>query len=199
MMRILAATPVPSTGSVEPECVRSIFSQELPEGYSLDWDFIRGHDVGIQRNEIVRLAKKGGYSKLLFVDSDVQLPDGALSKLLEWDKPIVMGCVPFKNTKTGKCSVYLQDTYFNKDKCIKASELKDLPDILEVKGGGFGCVLIDMGVFDEIESPWFEYTESPSGIRRGEDISFCYKAAESEIKIFADTRVLCKHKRSDWL
>ena len=56
-----------------------------------------------------------------------------------------------------------------------------------------------MGVFDEIEPPWFLYTESKTGVRRGEDITFCYKVADAGIHIYADTRVLCKHKRSDWL
>lgn len=198
-MKIMAATPVPSTGAVEPECVRSIFNQALPKDSTLKWDFERGHEVYIERNSLVRKAKEGGYSHLLFVDSDVELPENALLNLSSWGKPVVMGFVPFKNTKTGKCSVYKPGSYFNKDNCVKADELGSLPDLLEVKGGGFGCVLIDMDVFDEIEPPWFLYTESKTGVRRGEDITFCYKVADAGIHIYADTRVLCKHKRSDWL
>lgn len=198
-MKVMAATPVPSTGAVEPECVRSIFRQMLPENCTISWEFERGHEVYIERNALVRKAQKGGYSHILFVDSDVELPEDALLRLSSWEKPIVMGFVPFKNTKTGKCSVYRPDSYFNKKNCVTMDELESLPNLLEVKGGGFGCVLVDIGVFDKIETPWFLYTESKYGVRRGEDITFCYKAADAGISIFADTKVLCKHKRSDWL
>lgn len=197
-MRIMAATPVPSTGAVEPECVHAILHQELPQGVSIDWEFERGHEVFVERNALVRKAQEGGYDKVLFVDSDVRLPKGAVASLLDPDIPIAMGFVPFKNTKTGKCSVYRPASFFDKDKCIFMEELKTLPDRVKVKGGGFGCVLIDMSVFETVPSPWFLYTESESGIRRGEDLHFCYKAAEYGFDIFADTRVLCKHKRSDW-
>ena len=119
-MRIMAATPVASTGAVEPECVHSIFHQKLPEGVTLTWEFERGHEVFVERNSMVRAAIKGGYDRILFVDSDVRLPLDAVKHLIEPASPIVMGFVPFKNTKTGKCSVYGLGHFFDKDNCIFA-------------------------------------------------------------------------------
>lgn len=198
-MRILAATCVATTGSVEPECVKSIWRQELPEGVELDWDFERGHQVFVERNELVRRALDGGYDRIFFVDSDVKLPEGAVKNLLDPEEPIVMGFVPMKNTKNGKSSVYKHGGFFDKKNCILLNDLEHLPNRLDVKGGGFGCVLVDISVFKQVEPPWFLYTENKHGTRRGEDISFCYKVADYGFRIFADTRVCCKHKRSDWL
>ena len=198
IMRILAATCVATTGAVEPECVKSIWRQELPEGVELDWDFERGHQVFVERNELVRRALDGGYDRIFFVDSDVKLPEGAVKNLLDPEEPIVMGFVPLKNTRTEKTSVYKHGKFFDKRNCYITYELDIMDGRVCVKGGGFGCVMIDTDVFREIEPPWFVYSENKNGIRKGEDISFCYKAAEHGYDIKADPRVLCKHKRSDW-
>lgn len=198
-MRIMAATPVPTNGYLEPECIHSIIHQDLPEGVTVDWEFVRGHEVFVERNELVRMALEGGYDKVLFVDSDVMVPLDAVSNMLETGKDVVMGFVPMKNTKTGHSAVYRHGSFFDKDNRYTMDEAKALDGPVDVKGGGFGCVMVDCRIFSEMQPPWFVYSESQAGIRRGEDLHFCYKAADMGVRIFADPRVVCKHKRSDWL
>jgi len=199
-MKVVAAIPVPFDPTVVDLDVlhRITHQQDLPDDVEVDWCFTKGHDIGIERNELVRKSLEMGADKIWFVDSDVQVPMDALSNLLNPEADVVMGFVPLRNTKTHSSNVYRPGSSFSKDGRIKYPELSSEPERVVVKGGGFACVLLSASVFSKLEKPWFVYYESQSGIRRGEDLGFCYKLEAMGIRVFADTRVRCGHRRSGY-
>lgn len=199
-MKVMAAIPVPFDPTVvDLEVLHRITHQEgLPDGVEVDWCLTKGHDIGIERNELVRKCLDQGADKIWFVDSDVMVPKDALANMLNPEADVVIGFVPLRNTKTGSSSVYRVGASFSKDNRIKFDELADTPARMAVKGGGFACVLLSASVFSKIEKPWFVYYESKGGIRRGEDLGFCYKLEAAGFKVEADTRVRCGHRRSGY-
>lgn len=200
-MKVIACVPVPMPPIVfDLEVLDRITHQEgLPDGVELDWIYVNGHDVGIERNELVRKALDKGADKVWFVDSDVTVPRDALKHMLEPDTDVVMGFVPIRNTRKRASCVYKHGGYFSaENRYTYGGEIEGLDPRIDVKGGGFACVLVDKRVFEKVPTPWFEYTETKTGIRRGEDIGFCYKLANAGIRVFADSRVLCGHQRSGY-
>lgn len=200
-MKVTACIPIPMDPSVfDLEVLYRITHQEgLPDDVEVDWVYVKGHDVGIERNELVRKALKGGADKVWFVDSDVMVPKDALKNMLDPEVDICMGFVPIRNTKKKASCVYRTGVSFNADNRYKYNgEIESLGTRTQVKGGGFACVLLDKRVFDKMDPPWFVYNETKSGVRRGEDLGFCYAAEAHGIGIVADNRVLCGHKRSDY-
>ena len=200
-MKVIACIPVPMDPSVfDLENLHLITHQEgLQEGVEVDWIYVKGHDVGIERNELVRKALQEGADKIWFVDADVRVPKDALKNMLDPETDICMGFVPIRNTKKMASCVSRVGMNFSQDSRYKyGGEIESLPDRVQVKGGGFACVLLDKKVFEKLDPPWFVYHESKNGVRRGEDLGFCYAAEAHGLQIFADSRVLCGHKRSDY-
>lgn len=200
-MKILAAVPIEKNNKgLDLEVIYRMTHQSgLPDGVDLDWIFVKGHDIGIERNALVRDAKGKGADKIWFVDSDVMVPEDALKNMLDPDVDVCMGFVPIRNTKRRASCIHKKAPYFDpKMRITYGEEIDSLPDRVEVKGGGFACVLMNLSVFDKVETPWFMYKENKNGVRTGEDISFCYKLEAEGIPVFADTRVRCGHQRSDY-
>jgi GT2 family glycosyltransferase len=72
-------------------------------------------------------------------------------------------------------------------------------ECLEVDAVGAGCLLVHRDVYLEIEkrypnraAPWFEYTIM-AGMLIGEDMTFCWRAADCGFKIYTDTSTRVGH------
>ena len=72
------------------------------------------------------------------------------------------------------------------------SEFKKIPDdIFEIGGCGFGCVMIDTGVFIDVQGKHGNMF-APMG-NNGEDIAFCIRARDCGYKIYCDPSIICGH------
>lgn len=72
------------------------------------------------------------------------------------------------------------------------SEFKQIPDgLFEVGGCGFGCVLMDTGVFLSVQAKHGNMF-APMG-NNGEDLAFCMRARDCGYKIFCDPSIICGH------
>lgn len=185
-MKILIA--VPTFESIEPEVFKAIY--ELKSEHELHFDFIKGYDCAIARNEIAKLAEAKGYDYVLMVDSDTLIPPDTLDLMLDPPADIVLGVCPRKNTKDGKTAIvkigsisYLDNYYYS-----------DLPEKrTRVKGGGLACALIKTSVFTEIDYPYFQYVTNEDWSTLGEDFYFCQNANLFGIEIYVEPRVKCGH------
>jgi len=69
-------------------------------------------------------------------------------------------------------------------------------ELVEVEATGTGCLMYDMGIFDELSEPWF-YSSSLNTNQTqwiiGEDIQLCHNARQKGFRIFVDTSVPNKH------
>ena len=189
-MKILIA--VPTFENILPDTFKSIYNLEKTEDMIVDFDFVRGYDCARARNKICNNAIENNYDYVLMVDSDVILPSYTLNKMLNDPKPICLGCYPRKNTKTGVFEVFKlgQQDYVN---TFDYGEITSLSGKVEIKGGGFGCSMIDVKILQDLSHPFFKYVEYESGATLSEDLYFCSNARDKGYQIYMDTDVICGH------
>ena len=185
-MKILIAVPCSST--IEPEVFKAIYN--IKSEHELHFDFIRGYDCAVARNEIVKRTFHGAYDYVLMVDSDTIVPDNVLDLMLDPPADIVLGVCPRKNTKEGKTAIIKFDAPEYHDSYY----YKDLPEGRTlVKGGGFACALVKTSVFTILQDPWFQYVINEDGSTLSEDYYFCQNARFMGLDIYMEPRVRCGH------
>ena len=179
---------VPTFDKIEPEVFKAIYN--LKTEHDVDFDFIRGYDCSVARNEIGKAAQAGGYDYVLMVDSDTLIPPDTLDLMLDPPADVVLGVCPRKNTKDGKTAIVklgsrsYHDNYY----------YSELPEgRTKVKGGGFACALVKTRVFTELDYPWFQYVINDDWSTLSEDYYFCQQANLYGVEIYMDPRVRCGH------
>ena len=110
-MKILIA--VPTFETIQPEVFKAIYN--IKSEHELHFDFVRGYDCAVARNEIGKIAQAGDYDYVLMVDSDTIVPPDTLDLMLDPPADVVLGVCPRKNTKEGKRKT--QRLLFGKKNC----------------------------------------------------------------------------------
>lgn len=185
-MKILIA--VPTFENIQPEVFKAIYN--LRSEHELHFDYVRGYDCALARNEIGKIAQAGGFDYVLMVDSDTIVPPDTLELMLEDPVDICLGVCPRKNTKDGKSAIIklnspsFHDNYY----------YSELPEgRTRVKGGGFACALIKTTVFTQLDYPYFMYVTNEDWSTLSEDYYFCQMANLFGYEIYMDPRVRCGH------
>lgn len=190
-MRILIA--VPTFENICPEVFKAIYDLDKC-GHDVDFEFIKGYDCAKARNVISKKAIDGKYDYLMMLDSDTIIPKDGLKLMLEGDAHMVMGCVP-KKVKRGETVLFASaDNPMGKGfhRCLTYADLEGTERI-DLKGGGFGCVLIRTEIFAALKYPYFKYVVYEDGAALSEDLYFCRQARDKGFRIEADTRIRCGH------
>ena len=205
MSRVLIA--IPTFESILPDTFKALWDMDRP--CECDFDFVRGYDCATARNRIAQKALDGGYGHVMMVDSDVTPPKDALANLLSHDVDCVSGFYLHRNAANEPsdraCVCKLHDAkgkeYFNYpiESEYTVSELADMRErgehLVEIHGGGMGCVLVKTDVFRRVRYPWFDWVNYRDD-RRGmlsEDLYFCEELRKKGIPRHVDTRVACGH------
>ena len=144
-----------------------------------------GSDRSVSRNSLAAEALARRARWLLFLDDDHAFPPGLLHKLLQAEQAVVG-------------SLYLQRTapfypiaYADKDDegYLPLNLNGHGPDeLVRVRSVGTGGMLINTGVFQEFEPPWFLHTTEQS-----EDMYFCDRLHEVGIPLYVHTGVPLGH------
>ena len=188
MIGIITRRSMPSKFVAHMEHWRS----NLPPGLFWSMHYVIGKHYDEARNECVEAAYRKGVKWLFFIDDDTFVPMDALPKLLAHDKDVVTGVYWMKKFPP-------QPLLFKK--------LGDGPiynfqpgEMIEIEGGGLGCCMVNMKVFDKLQKPYFkcDWTHIDSTGRKykvpvGEDHYFYIHAKEAGFKIWCDTDILCDH------
>ncbi len=186
-MKILIA--VPTFETIEPEVFKAIYNLK-DCGHDLTFDFVKGYDCAVARNEIAKLAQMGGYDYVLMVDSDTIIPPETLEYMLDPPADVVLGVCPRKNTKDGKTAIIKRGSQGYHD----SYHYSDLPETrTPVKGGGFACALVKSSVFTRLDSPWFQYVTNADTSTLSEDYYFCQNCAMMGVTVHVEPRVRCGH------
>lgn len=157
------------------------------------------------RNSVVDGAKKNDYDYVFFMDSDMVFQKGALAKLLrsqfditqeypEIDAPCTVGGL-YNTRSDHRVNVYDWDERVQSFKVVPTAPMTGLYKCDFV---ATGCQLIDMGVFDQINYPYFEYWYRPAykggELKKwSEDAVFAKKCLDAGLPHFVDSDVVCKH------
>jgi hypothetical protein len=140
------------------------------------------------RNTITKRAMEIECSHLMFIDADMVYPDDAIIRLVQHNLPIC-GALTFK-----RWPPFSPVMFRGKPGDLELFDYTEHEDgLTEVTATGTGCLLINMSVFDEIPYPWFDFGQTEDGRPIGEDVNFCYKAAELGYKIYVDTTIRTEH------
>ena len=205
-MKILIA--VPTFENIYPDTFKSIYDLDKA-GYDVSFEYVRGYDCATARNRIAQLALDQRADWVLMVDNDVVLPKDALINLLDEPKDVCLGFYAHRDAdniyrgRTCVCKLQMDSgaRYFNYplESEYTAEELRILKENGEYKvrihGGGMGCALINVGVFNRIKYPWYDW-KNYADEQRGtlsEDLYFCEQCKTNGILIYTDTRVNCGH------
>lgn len=195
MARVLACIPT-VWNYVRAECFASLANMDWGEA-EVVYDYMPGWEgVSQARNDIARKALEDGYTHVLMVDSDMVLPENALANLLSHDVDVCMGYYVRGRSDDGLTCAIRKGAH-NFDDSHHVGELVDLGKkgeyLVEVKGNGMGCALINVDVFRKLEEPWFAFRRNRNGSTLSEDYFFCEKCALNKVKLHVDTRVGCGH------
>lgn len=185
---------VPTFENIAPETFRSIFKNlKNSRVENLDFEFVKGYDCARARNKIVDKAIDGEYDYILMVDSDIILPDNAVSLFVDWNYDVVFGYSPRKDNPE-ITEIYKHNSHWGKENRFTTNELYSSDvDMMLCDGGSFGCVWISTSVFSKLTRPYFNYISYPDGDALSEDLYFCKSLRDARIPIYVNTRVKCKH------
>jgi len=205
-MKVLIA--IPTFETITPDTFKALWDMDKGE-HVCDFAFVRGYDCATARNRIVQTALDGGYDALMMVDNDVTPPRDALVNLASHGVGCVCGFYLHRNADNSPgertCVCRLNDengnAYFNYplESEYTKSELAGMRErgefLVEIHGGGMGCILIGRDTLLRIDYPWFDwvnYRDSHRGML-SEDLYFCEELRKAGIPRHVDTRVACGH------
>src|SRR5690606_1027261 len=154
-----------------------IYDLEVPDGYSVDFQYFYGYNIAQIRNLISDWVVKG-YDYLFSVDSDISFAPDTLKKLLSHDKDIVTGVY------RQRLPEQILEIYRIKDWNFTNVSLEEIQPFDEIDACGFGCVLVKKQVFVDVGYPQFEYHSALDHRHTvSEDVDFCIKAKNKGFKI----------------
>jgi hypothetical protein len=153
-------------------------------------EVMTGYGVAQARNRLVSRALSGGFTHVLFVDSDQVLPSDTLTKLLSCEASVVGG---WSMMALGDSRTNISK-YDSEKKCYDFFTVDEVPKgIVDVDGIGFSAVLVGVDVFSRISYPYFTYVEYPNGTVLSEDLYFCNQLRGSGILVKCDTSLRVPH------
>ena len=158
----------------------------------------KGSLIYDSRNQLLETAKANQVDRVLWLDSDMDIPMDAMRKLsedLDNGCEIVSGLYfkrkpPFSPVIYKECRL---DKIGNSLIPI-AHYYADYPkdSVFEVEAFGFGCVMMTMEAVRTVIRKMGMMPFMPVG-GFGEDLSFCLRARECGLKLYCDSRVRCGH------
>lgn len=160
--------------------------------------------IDVIRNELVQDALVArDITHLWFLDDDMKFPPNTLERLLAHDVDIV-SALAFGRAWPYKPNALLRDAGRARYDQYAPLWVWDAEPrgLLRVDATGLACQLCKVGVFREMEPPWFDHQIWNEGgkIRAlGEDFVFCERAIEAGFDIYTDTSLPIEHLGEDWV
>lgn len=154
-----------------------------------------------QRNQAAQYAVDHGHD-LLFVDSDMGWPTGAIEQLAAVDLPVVgalcFGIIQGPPDGCGGFETKPYPTLFDWDDGYAIRWDYPRGQVVRVAATGAAFLLIRRDVLVKVASNWFDRLEV-GGDLLGEDLSFCERLRELDIPVFVHTGVRTTHYKPIWV
>jgi intein/homing endonuclease len=123
--------------------------------------FDRSFGVATAREHITDKFLEGDWTHLAFLDADIVLQGDTLKKIIEANKPVVVGNYYETSNMRNPEAFHHSQVPFRRDPPIefKTNEIFEFPDDAEdVFLSGLGIVMFKREVFDKIDKPYFLYS-----------------------------------------
>lgn len=152
-----------------------------------------GSLIYTSRNNLATRAIQSEADYIFWLDSDMVFDPDVLIRMMDTlkkNKLDILTGLYFR--RVPPYSPVLFDMLEIKDQRASWTAFHEIPEgLFEVGGCGFGCVLMDTGVFLDVQAK-FKQMFAPVG-NVGEDLSFCWRARECGYKIYCDPSIICGH------
>lgn len=145
-------------------------------GHPVRLIYSQGSQIHTNRNDITRTALDDArVSHLFWLDDDMAVPGNVIRRLLAHQLPVVGASYarrrpPFAPTALKRVG----------------EPLTPATGLEAVHAIGFGCVLVERGVFERLPFPWFQVPWQEGEGQWTEDVYFCERAAEHGIQATVD-------------
>lgn len=133
------------------------------------------YPVSVLLNDMVHTAMEAKVDYILFLNSDVLIPQSGLRELMAWDREIVG--VVYRN-KVPPYNLICST--------VDGQPQKATEGVVEIGTIPLGCTLVRMGVFQRLSYPWFYEKAEEGGTITPAFVRFCNNAREAGIKVWAD-------------
>ncbi len=186
-VNILIGIPIPPNYMADTRVVAQAEAWATCRNVESYYPATGGPEIGQDRIVMFAQHMKPAITHILFMDYDVIPRPNTLKRLLSHDKDIVSGVYPIvmENHITWCLS---------KEEPFKAMAFNDLPhNMFKAKTICNGMMLVKMGVFDNIEWPYWENHFQVGSLLTGHDLDFCIKARKAGYDLWVDPKVKCKH------
>lgn len=179
--KVIIAMPCADSATMKARTAHSVGCNLIDaQGLVIDFLLRISCDVVSSRTWLVNEARRLGASHILFVDSDMVFPTETLQALLKHEKDIVG--VEYNKREFPLTGVYEPLTERNEKGLYKAKHI------------GLGLTLIDLGVFTELDGPWFNFgRDSQGALALGEDVWFCNTARDAGFDVWIDPTIRALH------
>jgi len=147
------------------------------------------------------------YDYQLWIDNDIVFNTESFFRLyqLGMEREIACGWYATEDGHTTSVAHWLEEEEFKANKGVMNHETVETMSKrrkpFTVDYTGFGWVLIQKGVFENLEYPWFapQMQVFESGEVQdmcGEDVSFCLDAKKAGMEIWCDPRIRVGHEKT---
>lgn len=165
------------------------------KGYAIEQIGIREKELICHaRNTLFEAFLATNCTHALCLDNDVILPSYTLCALVEANFPVVTG-IYFQKEPPYYPLIMAKGKLSRRKKGERGLHqwLVDWPEntIFPIDACGFGCILIEREIIEQIKRPWFAWTEES-----GEDIGFCVRLRKENIPIMCHSGIICGHQKS---
>ena len=190
-MKILIA--VPCMDQVPAPFAQSLAMLQKPEEAECSLAMQMGSLIYTSRNSLAQRAIQMDADYVFWLDSDMVFEPDTLVRMLKTlrdnNLDILTGLY-FRRVRP--YTPVLFDKLDIRRNICSWSEFHEIPTgLFEVGGCGFGCVLMNAGVFLDVQAKHGNMF-APLG-NNGEDIAFCWRARDCGYKIYCDPSIICGH------
>ena len=186
-MKLLVA--VPTTDYVHAEFMNSLTGLETKlarDGVDFDEKIVGGTLVYIARNKLAARAIEGGYTHVIWLDSDMVFKPDIVDDLMFCGKEMVCGAFVSRRPPYGPCVYTSIEDPAN---MIQVTNFGTEP--FRVDGCGFATVLTSVELLRDVEEKFgacFRPTE-----KYGEDLAFCDRVKQLGREIWCEPTVRPGH------
>lgn len=199
MARVMIAIPTFDAG-IKNATFESVANIDWGDN-DVQYKSITGYDCAGARTNIADEAVKRGFDYVLMVDYDVVVPQDALTTLMEWNEPVMLGYYLHQGAfnpphGSGNTCLCKPQSYHDQYTSVELKDLRDAGKFkVPIRGGGMGCALIKVDVFKRISYPYFKFMiySNRHGVL-SEDLYFCKQCRDAGMTLYADARVMCGHQ-----